>query len=519
MFLGISAMLRRTVQSRPNDVATVCGDRSQSWTEMLDKVTRLAGGLRNAGLLPGERIAIIMQNSDRYLETCLAGAWSGGIITPLNGRWSVDEILYALEDSTPVQLMVDDAHVEIGRTLADLIRETGRSLTLVYCGEEKCPEGFEHYASLCTAEPIEDEDRQGDDLYAIFYTGGTTGRSKGVMLSHANFVSAAIAGVSEGHFHEEGTYLNILPTFHLSSIWPYMACVCTGIPSIIQPSFVPQQVLEAIEKHNVTEMLLVPTMIQMLIEDPAFSAHNTGTMKRMLYGAAPITAALVDRAVKAFPGVEFVQVYGMTELVPPATTLHFRHLQGEGRRLGRNRTIGRATYGIEVEIVDQDNNPVPSGTFGEIRARGPNRMLGYWNRPDATESAIVDGWMHTGDGGYMDESGFIFLTDRIKDMIITGGENVYSVEVENCVTQHPAVAQCAVIGIPDKKWGERVQACVVLHPGSNAGEELEQDIVEHCRAHIAHYKCPRTVVFRDALPLTGAGKVLKRALRDEYAPA
>ncbi len=516
MFLGVSSMLRRTVQTRPNDIATVYNDRQQTWAELYDKTARLAGGLAKLGLGMDERIALIVNNSDRYLEISLASAWAGSVVTPLNGRWSVPELLDAMEDSTPLVLMIDDANLESGTQVAEAYRKAGHKLTLIFSGDGKCPDGFEDYAALCKSAPIEDAGRMGDDLFTIFYTGGTTGRSKGVMLSHTNIMASAIGSMAEGHFGERGIYINMLPTFHLSSMWPYISCVCSGAKTISLPGFVPEDVLAAIQNYKVTETLLVPTMVQMLIEHPDFSKYDTSTMTHIIYGAAPITEALVDRAVKAFPSADFVQAYGMTELSPLATTLQFEHLHGEGRRLGRNRSVGRATFGVEVEIVDSDDNPVPRGTVGEIKARGANRMLGYWNRPEETKAAIIDGWMHTGDGGYMDEGGFVFMVDRIKDMIISGGENIYSVEVENCVSQHPAVAQCAVIGVPDEKWGERVQACVILHPGANNGSE--QEIIDHCRSLIAHYKCPRSVVYRDSFPLSGAGKVLKRELRREYAP-
>lgn len=514
MYLSVSGMLRRTVQSRANDIATVFGDRQQTWQELIEKTGRLAGGLKSLGLTNDERIAMIMNNSDRYMETALATAWAGGVVTPLNGRWSVPELLDAMEDSTPTILMVDDANLDAGKQLADAYWKSNRKLALIYCGDNECPENFESYVSLCKSEPIEDAGRSGDDLFTIFYTGGTTGRSKGVMLSHTNLVACCIGSMAEGHFSETGTYLNMCPTFHLSSMWPFMACVCSGAPSIVLPGFVPADVLKAVEKNKVTEMLLVPTMIQMLIEDPTFSETDTSSLIHVLYGAAPITEALLDRALDSFPHTEFVQVYGMTELSPLATSLPFVNLSEEGRRLGRNRSVGRATFGVEVEIVDENDNPLPRDTVGEIKVRGDNRMLGYWNRPEETKAAIVDGWMHTGDGGYMDKDGFVYMVDRIKDMIISGGENIYSVEVENCVAQHPAVAQCAVIGVPDEKWGERVQACVILHPGAKA---TEQEIIDHCRDLIAHYKCPRSVVYRDEFPLSGAGKVLKRELRDEYA--
>lgn len=514
MFLGVSSMLRRTVQTRANDVATVYEDRQQTWAELYDKTARLAGGLKKLGLNADERIALIVNNSDRYLEIALASAWAGAVVTPLNGRWSVPELLDSMQDSTPLVLMIDDANLENGLKVAEEYKKAGHKLTLIYSGDSECPEGFEDYVALSNSAPVDDAGRMGDDLCTIFYTGGTTGRSKGVMLSHTNIMASSLTSMAEGHFGERGIYINMLPTFHLSSYWPYMACVCSGAKNICLPGFVPEDVLAAIQKYKVTEMLLVPTMVQMLIEHPEFSKYDTSTMTHIIYGAAPITEALVDRAIKAFPSADFVQAYGMTELSPLATTLQFEHLHEEGRRLGRNRSVGRASFGVEVEIVDPEDNPVPRGTVGEIKARGPNRMLGYWNRTKETKAAIIDGWMHTGDGGYMDEDGFVTMVDRIKDMIISGGENIYSVEVENCVSQHPAVAQCAVIGVPDEKWGERVHACVILHPDATA---TEQEIIDHCRSLIAHYKCPRSVVYLKEFPLSGAGKVLKRELRKEHA--
>jgi len=513
MVLGVTASLRRTVQTRAKDTATVFGGRRQTWAELADRIARLAGGLQGMGLEADDRIALLMNNSDRYLEATLASSWGGSVVTPLNGRWSVPELADVIQDSTPSILVADDANVKTARALA---AGAGGTLKLVYSGDGECPAGMTSYVALTKSTPIADTQRIGNDVFAIFYTGGTTGRSKGVMLSHLNVVSSSLGSIADGHFAETGVYLNMLPTFHLSSMWPYIATMMSGAKNVILPGFVPEEVLAAVDREKVTEMLLVPTMIQMLIEQPNFATYDTTSLTRVLYGAAPITEALLDRTIKAFPHTAFVQIYGMTELAPLATTMHFRHIQGEGRRLGRNRSIGRATYGVEIEIVDENNNPVPRGKVGEIKVRGPNRMLGYWNRPAENAAAIKDGWMHTGDGGYMDDDGFIYMVDRIKDMIISGGENIYSVEVENCVTQHPAVAQCAVVGVPDEKWGERVHACVILHPGARVSAE---DLIEHTRARIAHYKCPRTVEFKTAFPLSGAGKVLKRELRKACAAA
>jgi long-chain acyl-CoA synthetase len=278
--------------------------------------------------------------------------------------------------------------------------------------------------------------------------------------------------------------------------------------------FTPEGVMAAVQSERVTDVLLVPTMIQMLVDHPAIGSYDLSSLKNIVYGASPISEAVLARAIAALPNVHFTQAYGMTELSPIATLLHWNEHIGEGRAKGRHRAAGRATLGCEVRIVDAGDEPVPYGTVGEIVVRGDNVMMGYWERPEETAKAVIDGWMHTGDGGYMDEHGFVFVVDRVKDMIISGGENIYSIEVENAITQHPAVAQCAVIGIPDERWGELVHAVVVTKPGAKVPAN---ELIEFCKTLIAGYKCPRSVeISENPLPLSGAGKVLKRDLRKPF---
>jgi acyl-CoA synthetase (AMP-forming)/AMP-acid ligase II len=255
-------------------------------------------------------------------------------------------------------------------------------------------------------------------------------------------------------------------------------------------------------------------MIQMLVDHPAMSRpRDLSTLRTVVYGASPISESGLDRAMAALPGVGFVQAYGMTELAPLATVNPACYHTAEGRKLGKLRSAGRAGYCVELRIVDGDDRELPRGTVGEVVVRGPNVMQGYWNQPQLTARAVRDGWMHTGDGAWMDEDGFIFIVDRLKDMIITGGENVYSAEVENALAQHPGVAACAVIGIPSAQWGESVHAVVVRKPGQDVPAEA---LIAHCKTQIAGYKCPRSVDFVAALPLSGAGKVLKTKLRDPF---
>ena len=286
-----------------------------------------------------------------------------------------------------------------------------------------------------------------------------------------------------------------------------------GNAHAIIPAFKPEAVLESIVRDRVSDVLLVPTMIQMLVDHPAMKeGHDLSSLKRVIYGASSISEAVLDRAMKALPGVEFYQAYGMTELSPVATILPAWYHTEEGRREGKLRSGGRASFGTEVRIVDELGAPVPLGTVGEVAVRGPNVMLGYWNKPEQTAAALRGGWMHTGDGARMDADGFIYVVDRMKDMIKSGGENVFSAEVENALAQHPSVAACAVIGIPSDEWGEAVHAVVVARPGTPVAPEA---LIAHCRTLIAGYKCPRTIEWRDALPLSGR----RQDPQDRVAPA
>lgn len=255
-------------------------------------------------------------------------------------------------------------------------------------------------------------------------------------------------------------------------------------------------------------------MIQMLVDHPSRAQHDLSSLRRVVYGASPMSGAVLARAIAAMPGAAFIQAYGMTELSPCATLLHWSEHSGEGQVKRRDKGAGRAVIGCEVRVVDLDRNPVPPGTVGEVAVRGDTVMLGYWNRPEETAHTVVDGWMHTGDGGFLDENGFLTVVDRIKDMIITGGENVYSVKVENAIAQHPAVAQCAVIGIPSERWGEEVHAVVVPRPDA---APTPGEVMASCRTLLGGFKCPRSVEIRETpLPLSGAGKVLKRDLRAPF---
>jgi acyl-CoA synthetase (AMP-forming)/AMP-acid ligase II len=504
----LTQSLHRNLQQSPDRPATIYRDRTRTMAESVDRIARLAGALTGRSVQSGDRVGILALNSDRYQEYFYAVPWMGAVINPVNIRWSPAEISYSLRESDTRVLFVDDAFAPMIPALCEQF--SGLS-TVIHCGDGDLPAGALSYETLIAdSAPIEDTRTGGDDLLGVFYTGGTTGHPKGVMLSHNNLLTSSIGSLATGHFISPGgRLLHTAPLFHLAGIGAWAAGCQVGSTHVIVPMFNPTEVMKAIAEHQVTDALLVPTMIQMLVDDPAIADSDLSSLVHLVYGASPISEALLGRARKVFPSAGFTQAYGMTELSPCATLL----TPTDHDNPALHRSAGRAAPHVEVRIVDPNDNEVARGEVGEVVVRGDNVMLGYWNRPEDTAAAVRDGWMHTGDGGRMDENGYVFIVDRIKDMIITGGENVYSAEVENALASHPAVAACAVIGVPDADWGERVHAVVVLLPGQQATAD---EIRTHCKTLIAGYKAPRGVDFVDAMPMSGAGKILKRELRKQY---
>lgn len=502
--------LHRSVQHHPDAPATIFGDRTRTFAETADQVARLAGAFQHLGVASGDRIAILSLNSDRYSELFLAIPWADAVFVPVNVRWSAAEIAYSLNACDARVLFVDENFASLVAGLRD---ECPQVSTVIFCGDGDVPDGMRGYEDLIAgSEPVEDARRGGEDLAGIYYTGGTTGTPKGVMLSHDNLGASAIGSAATGDFVDPGgRFLHAAPMFHLADGAAWCAQTVVGGTHVMVPSFEPAAVLEAISAHGVTSTLLVPTMIGMLVNHPDAYEYDMSSVRHVVYGASPMSEAVLDKALKLFPNAGFTQAYGMTELSPVATLL----LSEDHHHPVRRTSAGKAAPHAEVRIVDPFDEEVPRGTVGEVVSRGDHVMLGYWNQPDATADAVCDGWMHTGDGGYMDDDGYVYIVDRMKDMIVTGGENVYSVEVEKALAQHPAVASCAVIGLPDETYGERVHAVVVP---TEAGTVTEAELREFCKERIAGYKTPRTVEFRDALPLSGAGKILKRDLRAGLEP-
>ncbi len=509
--------LHRSMQQQPDKVAASHLGAKLTYGELGSRVARLAAGLRKLGVEDGDRVAMLALNSMRYIEYYLAVPWAGAVLNPVNVRWSAAEILYSFDDSESSVLIVDDNFIPIGAAMAADCRHIRH---VIYAGDGETPPGMISYETLIAdSQPIEDRLRRGDDLAGIFYTGGTTGFPKGVMLSHSNVMSSACNAVMSGQSEPNMRILMFMPMFHLAGFGTLNVVLMAGGTAYPMTTFEPGAALEAISREGITDLVIAPTMVQMCLDwleqhPERAAALDLSSLKRLRYGTSPMSPALLQRVRQTLPNVGLSQSYGMTELSPSATLLGPEYHNEESLANGRMRSVGKPVFLAEVRIVDAGGNEVPRGTVGEIAVRGPGVMLGYWNKPEATAEAIRDGWMHTGDGGYMDKDGFVFLCDRIKDMIISGGENVYSAEVEAALASHPAVAMSAVIGVPHEKWGESVHAVIVLKPGMTADLAAIQ---AHCRERIAGYKIPRSIDFRDSLPLSSVGKVLKHQIRKELA--
>jgi acyl-CoA synthetase (AMP-forming)/AMP-acid ligase II len=506
----LTQALHRALQQDPERLFTICGDRERTVTKSGDRIARLAGALAALGVSPGDRVAMMALNSDRYLEYLLAVPWAGAVVNPVNIRWSPAEVAYSLVDCDTRVLLVDDAFAPV----IPVLREQVPDLTaIIFCGDGPRPADVLDYEELVAGhQPIEDHQRGGDDLYGVFYTGGTTGHPKGVMLSHRNMLASAMSALcTSDTVTRHGRLLHAAPLFHLAGIGIWLVGMLADSTHVVVPMFTPAGVVGAIDKHKATDALLVPTMIQMLVDSPEAAGADLTGFEHIIYGASPITEDVLERARAMLPSAAFTQAYGMTELSPIATVL----LPEDHDDPVLVRSAGRAGVQVDVAVVGEDGNELPRREVGEITVRGDHVMRGYWNKRAETAAAVRDGWMHTGDLGYMDERGYVFVVDRLKDMIITGGENVYSAEVENALAQHPAVASCAVIGVPDPQWGERVHAVVVLQPDSDATFE---DLQGFCRTKIANYKLPRSMDFVAELPISGAGKILKRELREAKSP-
>jgi long-chain acyl-CoA synthetase len=466
--------------------------------ELYDRGERLAGGLEAIGVRAGDRVAILSANSHRYFEAFSAIPAHGMIIVPLNTRLAEPELKSILEDCNARVLIVD--------------RDPG---TLSACVERvvSIPGDYERLlrSGCWPSGRAVDENA----VAALFYTGGTTGRPKGVMLTHRNLVANAFHKTVACSLSGDDVFLAAPAMFHVAGVAPLVGLIWLGATTVTIPAFDPNRCLEVIERDAITVFMPVPTMLAALVKAQRQSPRNVSSLRLLGHAGSPIANALIEAAHDTFPAAEIAQFYGATETSSIVTCFRNEQAAIGTDRLG---SCGRAVCGVAVKVVRGDGADCEPGEVGEILVRGPNVTAGYWRSPEASATALVAGWYHTGDAGMMRGDGYLFIVDRLKDMIVSGAENVYSIEVEDVLHRHPAVVEAAVFGIPDPTWGEAVHAVVVVRAGHEAGhEELASELKAHCRRAIAGYKVPKHIDIQlEPLPKSGPGKILKRALRDPF---
>ena len=498
--------IRRNAGFRRTSVATIDGQSEQDWQTFVDRVARAADGLRQIGVKAGDHVGILALNSAHYLEAQFAIWWMGAVVVPMNIRWSLEENLYCVLDADIKTLVFDRAFAELAMAIAPKVE----GIKLVSLDDESGNTVRSLGSLIDGGSPGEAVEIASGDLAGIYYTGGTTGFPKGVMLSHQALWSAAIGVILANGMSSESRVLHATPMFHLADGAMSHGAMIVGATHVFIPRFDAVAVLQTVQRCGVTDLLLVPTMIGMLQSSDYYSPEQMRSVRALSFGASPMPDPILARLQADLPDVRLIHVYGQTEMGPTISYLepHFQ-IPGDPRA----QSVGKPFACVEVKVVDDDGTVVPDGVPGEIWARGPSAMTGYWKRPDDTAAAMTNGWVRTGDIAYKDADGFLYICDRAKDMIITGGENVFSAEVENAISAHPAVAQVAVIGVPDEAYGECVHAVVVLRTDHQVTLD---DLRNHCKLLIANYKCPKSLEFLNALPVSGAGKILKRDLREPH---
>jgi acyl-CoA synthetase (AMP-forming)/AMP-acid ligase II len=488
--------------------AVLDGGFTATYGEHLDRVCRLASGLSSElGIERGDRFAVMALNGHQFLELYHASLLGGSVINPLNLRLAPKELSFIVQDSG-CRVCFTDAFFA---GLIDSVRAEAGIDKVVLIGSGDVPHDFTYEEVVGAGSPTVPPEPDEDDMAILMYTGGTTGLPKGVVLDNRALMLDIYKVATRWGMDERFVYLHQTPMFHAASLGAVLAVPAVGGQTTFVPVFQPAAVLEAIERHQVTMTVMVPTMVAMLLDHPEFRPERLASLEVLTYGASPMPTALVERVLDMFPEMHLFQGYGMTENCGLLTCLGPQEHRQGGDLL---RSAGRPMPGSEVSIQNELDQIVPAGQTGEVCARAGNYMQEYWNRPAETATAFRDGWYHTGDAGYLDADGYLYLVDRVKDMIVTGGENVYSAEVENAIASHPAVAQVAVIGIPSEQWGEEVRAIVVPKDGAEVSED---EIKAWARDRIAGYKVPKSIEFRtEPLPLSAAMKVLKRELRAAY---
>jgi long-chain acyl-CoA synthetase len=506
---NVADIVRRFAAETPDHHAIRFGSRTVTWRDLDQRSTRVAASLRTSGVSSQQRVAFLAKNCLEYFEVAFGAAKINAVVVAVNWRLTPAEIAYTVNDAGAKVLIV-------GADFLATVDGLGPSLTtvteIIAIGEHP---RWRSYESWLGTHPVHDESVpvQPDDICSQLYTSGTTGLPKGVLTTNANLFALLGKVQAPWRFDRSSVNLVCMPLFHIAGCEWALAGMQLGATSVLVRDFDPAQVLDLMQAEGVTNALFVPAMLGFMARVPGAEDRRFPALRSIVYGASPITNETLLAAMRVFK-CEFVQVYGMTETTGAITELTTADHDPSGSRAHLLRSAGKPFPWVELRIVDADGRDCPAGSVGELWTRSAQNMKGYWNKPDETRNTITaDGWLKTGDAGYLDEHGYVFLTDRVKDMIVSGGENIYPAEIENVLAAHAAIGEVAVIGVPDERWGETVKAVVALKSGQQANAA---DIIAYGKAHLAGYKCPTSVDFVPALPRNPSGKVLKKDLRAPY---
>jgi len=511
--MNIGSLLTNSARVFPERLAVVYGSRRLTYRQFNSRVNRLSKAFHRLGIKPGENVAILQYNYPEMLESMFACFKSGIGAVPINFRLHPKEFAYIIDHSEARAVVLSP---EFNRSVLDIRQEIPRAGHLITLSESHGE--LMDYETILSAETDEwsDAETQPDDVAWLFYTSGTTGQPKGAMLTHRNLLAMTLAYYADyGHLEPDDAILHAAPLSHGSGLYA-LPNVARAAANIILESktFDPGLVFKTIEKYRVTNMFAAPTMVKLMVESPDGRQYDLSSLKSLIYGGGPMHVEDLKAAIHRL-GSCLTQLYGMGETPMTITYLPRKDhiLEGSVSQLKRLTAAGIPRTGVEVKIFDKYDREVPAGKMGQVVTRSDVVMKEYWCNPEATAEALRGGWLHTGDVGYMDSEGYLFLMDRFKDMIISGGENIYPREIEEVIIRHRAVREVAVIGVPDSKWGEAVKAVVCLMPGETVTEE---EIIDLCKVNLAGYKKPKSVDFIDELPKNNYGKIMKRDLRDKY---
>jgi len=502
----------RNARFYPNKTAVIDGNVEYSFAQFNERVNRLGNAILAMGVIEGDRIAVLNHNCHQYIELYFASAKIGAPMVPLSYRYNPSELTYVIKDSGAKIIF-------FGKEYAPAIEAMEGSATTVehfVCIDGPIP-GAKNYEEILSAastlEPISETSEE--DVAILGYTGGTTGKPKGVMTTHRNIITSCYNTALERGLSTDDIFLNVQPVFHAGGANSMFAFAFMGATNVfISSAGSIDAILGSVEEHQITDLGLVPTLIMSLLENPNFEKYDLKSLKAIYYGAAPIAVEPLKRMIKLMK-CKLSQTYGLTETFVPISILKPEDhvLEGNAEDRQRMAAAGRAVMGVKVKIVDEQGQEVETGAIGEIVVKGENVMKGYWNQPELTKEVLKDGWLHTGDMGRMDALGYLYIVDRKKEMIISGGENIYAKEVEDVLFSHPSVAQAVVIGVPDDKWGEAVKGLVIK---KNGAEVSEDELIDFCKNRLSSYKKPKSIEFMDSFPKSTVGKVLKRELRQKY---